>query len=74
MVDSTYSQSKVIDRQVIEIRTIVFPCINVLGVSKVVDRTRVNVPRIAYIDHKTGIPISTGFKHKEKLTSAEIVY
>ena len=47
LVDSTYSQSKVIDRQVIEIRTIVFPCINVLGVSKVVDRTCVNVPRIA---------------------------
>ena len=58
----------------IEIRTIIFPCIHVLGISKVVDRVRMNVPRIAYIHHKTGIPISIGFKNKEKLTSAKIVY
>jgi hypothetical protein len=58
----------------IEIRTIVFPCIHVLGVSKVVDRARVNVPRSAYIYHKPGILTSFRFKNKEKLTSAIVVY
>ena len=44
----------------IEIRTIVFPCVHVPGVSKVVDRAR--VPRSAYIHHKTGIQTSIGIQ------------